>query len=130
MKIIKNIFLGLLIFVVINVLMLIASLLTSPAGSTVEGSESTRLISLNSLIIALPVGIFTCVLAMLARVASRKEAWQRAAIWTGCQILFFFLIGLANTTLPYIFGALGFYVLLLMTFLGPIGYVWIKRRGD
>jgi len=64
---------------------------------------------------------------MLLKTASRKEAWQRAAIWTGVQILLFFLIGLANTTLPYIFGAFGFYILLLLTFLGPIGYAWIKK---
>jgi hypothetical protein len=123
MKILKIVLFGVLIYVAINLLMLIASLLLS----SYEGRDNTYLVSLNSFAIAVPVGILTFLLARLLKTATRKEAWLRSIIWTGLQVFFFFLIGLGNQTLPNIFGAIGFYVLMIFVFLGPMVFAWTKK---
>ena len=123
MKILKIVLFGILIYVAINLLMFIASLLLS----SYEGKDNTYLVSLNSFAIAVPVGILTFLLTGLLKTATRKEAWLRSTIWTGLQVIFFFLIGLGNQTLPYIFGAIGFYVMMFFAFLGPMVYAWTKK---
>jgi len=123
MKILKNVLFGVLIYVAINLLMFVASLLLSSH----EGQDNTYLVSLNSFAIAVPVGILTFLLARLLKTATRNEAWMRSIIWTGLQLVFFFLIGLGNQTLPNIFGAIGFYVLMIFVFMGPLVFAWIKK---
>ena len=75
----------------------------------------------------IPTGLVAFALARVMKAAARKEALILGGIWTGLQVVFFFLIGLLNQTLPNIFGALGFYVLLLCVFLGPVVYAMVKK---
>ena len=123
MKVLKNVLFGVMIYVAINLLMLVASLLLS----TYEGQDNTYLVSVNSVVAAVPIGILTFLLAMLLKTANRRDALMQSIIWTGLQLVFFFLIGLANQTLPNIFGAIGFYILMIFVFIGPLIFAWTKK---
>lgn len=124
MKIIVNILLGLLIFCFIMIAMLVASLLMG----TAEGADQTWLVSANALASALPVLLFTFLLAYLFKTKKGKPAILRGIIWTAVAVIAYILIGLGNQTLPYIFGALGTYVQLAAVFLGPVAASLIKRK--
>jgi len=122
MKAIKIIIYGILIYIAINLLMLAASIIFS----TYEGRDSTWLVSLNSFAAALPIGLITFGLAASVKPANLRNACVLGLIWMGMQVALFFLIGLLNQTLPFIFGAIGFYILMLFTFAGPVIYRLVK----
>lgn len=123
MKALKLVLLGLVIYIAINLFMLAASLLFS----TYEGTDNTYLVSVNSLVAAIPTGLVTFALARVMKAAARKDVLILGGIWTALQVAFFFLIGLLNQTLPFIFGAPGFYVLMICIFLGPVVYSLVKK---
>ena len=124
MKIIVNILLGFLIFCFIMLAMLAVSILI---GSS-ENGDPTRFISAYSLAAALPTLLFSFLLAFLLKTKKGKDAVLRGIIWTAVSVIAYFLIGLGNQTLPYIFGALGTYVLLVAVFAGPFVASLIKRK--
>ena len=123
MKTLKLILLGMVIYIAINLFMLAASLLFS----TYEGTDNTYLVSVNSLAAAIPAGLVAFALTRVMKTANRKDALLYAGIWTALQLVFFFIVGLLNQTLPFIFGAFGLYVLIVCVFLGPVVYAWIKK---
>ena len=122
MKTIKILFYGILIYIAINLLMLAASIIFS----AYEGRDSTWLVSLNSFAAALPIGLIAFGLAASVKPIHRQDAFIISLIWMGMQVAFFFLIGLLNQTLPFIFGAIGFYALMLFVFAGPAVYGLVK----
>lgn len=124
MKIIVNILLGLLVFCFIMLAMLVVSLVMG----TAEGADQARLVSANALASALPVLLFSFLLAYLFKTKKGKAAILRGIIWTAVAVIAYFLIGLGNQTLPYIFGALGTYVQLAAVFLGPVAASLLKRK--
>ena len=124
MKIIVNILLGLLIFCLIMLAMLAVSILVKSS----EGGDPTKFISTYALASALPVLLFSFLLAFLLKTRKGKDAILRGIIWTAVAVAAYFLIGLGNQTLPFIFGALGTYVQLAAVFLGPIAASLIKRK--
>lgn len=123
MKTFKTMLYGVIIYIAINLLMLAASIIFS----TYEGADNTALVSINSLAAALPAGLIAFGLAALLKPATRKASFVTGLVWAGIQAALFFLIGLLNQTLPHIFGALGFYVLLVLVLAGPTVYGFVKK---
>lgn len=111
---VKTIGFALVIFIAIMMLMLLASMLFPGQSDT----GSSYLISMQSLLAALPTGLLSYLLAKLTRPATWKQGARTGLIWAFAQIVLFLVIGYFNHTLPLIFGAAGFYVLMLFIALG------------
>jgi hypothetical protein len=114
LKAVKITVFTLVIFVAIMMFMLLASMLDQEPSET--GSSS--LISVQSLIAALPTGLLSFLLAKLTRPATWQQGAWTGLIWAIAQMGLFLVIGYFNQTLPLIFGAAGFYVLMLFIPLG------------
>jgi len=111
---VKTIVFALVIFVAVMMLMLLASMLLPGQSET----GSSYMISVQSLFSALPTGLLSYLLAKLTRPATWKQGARTGSIWAIAQMGLFLFIGYFNQTLPLIFGAAGFYVLMLFIALG------------
>lgn len=111
---VKTIGFALVIFVAVMMLMLLASMLLPGQSET----GSSYLISIQSLLSALPAGLLSYWLAKRIRPATWKQGARTGLIWAVAQMGLFLFIGYFNQTLPLIFEAAGFYVLMLFIALG------------
>jgi hypothetical protein len=116
MKIFLTVLFGVINFVAIMMLMFVASIILRVPEST----GNTYLVSTNAIVAALPAGVIAFFLARVLKIAGIKAGLLSGAIWAGTQLVLFSLIGWANQTLPFIFSAFGFYVLIVFVFLGPV----------
>jgi hypothetical protein len=123
MKVLRLLLYGLLICILANVVLLVASL---PFGIQ-EDVNPIRQNSINAFLAALPLGLISFFCALLNRTASRKEALLSGSVWTACLLVMFTLIGLGNQTLDVVFLAPGMYALFAGVFLGPIAYARFSK---
>lgn len=123
MKIIRLLLYGLLICILANVALLMASL---PFGLN-DGTNMIRQNSINAFLAALPLGVVSFFCAWLNRTTSRKAALISSSVWTLCLIVMFALIGVGNHTLDVVFLAPGMYALFVCVFLGPLAYAHFNR---
>lgn len=126
-KILKDIFFGVLIIIVITILEFIV---TIPFGEPVEQIDRetwANLINRELLLTALPAALTTFTFTWRLKTKSKAEAVRRGIIWASILALSYILIGLGNNNLELIFGKIGIYVLLLCTFGGAILYAKVKQ---
>lgn len=124
MKAFKLLLFALLIYIAIMLLMFVASLLVG----TSDDADHTYLISINSLIAALPTGVLAFLLGLFTRPAGLRQSLVTGLIWTGVQLILFFAVGLGNQTLAFIFSAFGFYVLMVCILAGTTLSGLFKRK--
>jgi hypothetical protein len=123
MKVIRLLLYGLLICILANVVLLLASLPFSINDET----NLIRQNSINAFLAALPLGLISYFCTWLNRTVSRKEALVSSSVWTLCVIIMFALIGIGNRTLDVVFLAPGMYALFVCVFLGPLIYARVSR---
>lgn len=126
MKTYYNLIFAFVIFAAVNSIMLMAGIFIAQAADSGEAAA----ISLNFLIAALPAGLLAFLLSKSMKTAGRRAALIQSAIWTVVQLVLFALIGRANQTIGSIFGGLGFYIMLLFVFAGPLCQYLARSAGQ
>jgi hypothetical protein len=116
-KLFLDILLGFLLFIFIFVVEFsIMLIFGDPAGF--EANQFSA-VSLEFLLISLPAGILSFLLALLIKTIKQADALRRGIVWA-VEILFVYLaIGLLNNTAGVIFSSFGMYLMLVLVFSGP-----------
>jgi len=128
-KILYDILFGLLLFILIFIVEFAIMLL---AGDSVGSSDTeTAGAGLEFLLISLPAGILSFLLALFLKTAKMAEAIRRGIIWAIETACIYLIIGIGNNTTGVIFSSPGMYLMLALIFAGPLlAALIISKRGQ
>jgi len=127
-NLIKDILMGLLLFIVTLMLELLVSILLGQPDPT-KVSDETRAANVSMVFLgaAIPIGLAAFAAAAFLKPATRGRAIRMSLIWTAIFIGLNILTGLGNDTMEIIFLGVGFYAAAVLMFLGPIAYARLRK---
>lgn len=129
-NLVKDIFVGLLLFVVTLMLELLVSiLLGQPDPTKVSDEIRAANVSMMFLGAAIPIGFAAFAAAAFLKPETKGRALRMSIIWTAIFIGLNILTGLGNDTMGIIFLGIGIYVSIVLMFLGPIAYAMFRKLG-
>lgn len=124
----KDILMGLLLFIVTLILELLVSiLLGQPDPTKVTDEVRGANVSMMFLGAAIPIGLAAFAAAALLKPETKGRALRMSIIWTVIFIGLNVLTGLGNDTMGIIFLGIGIYVAIVLMFLGPIVYARFRK---
>jgi len=91
-------------------------------------NNQMALIDLEFLLISLPAGILSFILAICLKTTTLPDILQKGVVWAGEIACFYLAIGLLNNTTARIFGTFGIYLTLALIFVGPLFAGMLKSR--
>lgn len=127
-NLIKDILMGLLLFIVTLMLELLVSiLLGQPDPTKVSNETRAANVSMMFLVAAIPIGLAAFTAAAFLKPLIKGRALRMSIIWTVIFIGLNILTGLGNDTMGIIFLGIGIYASIVLMFLGPIAYARLKK---
>jgi LytS/YehU family sensor histidine kinase len=126
-RILKDLLIGLLIIVIINVIQLGITLFFQNPNID-DLAVRSHYVNMMFLIASIPSGLLLFIITYFRKPKTKMESAQIALLWTFMFLMSYFLIGINNDTLNLIFGQIGFYVLGFAIFLGSFLYSVVYKR--